>query len=57
MNQFNATKLVFIFLGGVVLLFIIAPLVSMTLATTGTELFETAKEKEVLDSIWLTLRV
>lgn len=57
MNQLNVTKLVFIFLGGVILLFIIAPLISMTLSTSGTALFETAKDKEVTDSIILTLKV
>lgn len=51
------TPLIFIFLGGLILLFIIAPLASMFLATTPVQLFETSKDTEVLDSIWLTLRV
>lgn len=51
------TPILFIFLGGLILLFIIAPLVGMFLATTPLQLFETTKDTEVLDSIWLTLRV
>jgi molybdate/tungstate transport system permease protein len=56
MNQ-QKTPVLFIFLGGVVLLFIIAPLMGMFLATTPTQFFETSKDPEVVDSIWLTLRV
>ncbi len=48
-------KLLFVFFGGLVLLFIIAPLAGMFLATSPAEFFETAAEKEVAGSIWLTL--
>ena len=51
------TPILFIFLGGLILLFVVAPLIGMFLATTPLQLFETAKDKEVVDSIWLTLRV
>jgi molybdate/tungstate transport system permease protein len=44
-------------LGGLVLLFIISPLLGMFLATTPNQLFETTKDPEVLNSIWLTLWV
>lgn len=48
-------KLLFIFLGGLLLMFIIAPLAGMFLATSPAEFFDTAAEKEVAESIWLTL--
>ncbi len=53
----QSTPLIFIFLGGFILLFVIAPLAGMFFATSPVEIFETSKDKEVLDSIWLTLRV
>ncbi|NVO19183.1 MAG: ABC transporter permease [Bacteroidetes bacterium] len=46
---------IFLFLGAIILLFILAPLLGMILNTTPQGLFETAKESEVRDSIWLTL--
>lgn len=49
--------LIILLLGGLILLFIISPLLSMFLATTPTQIFETSKDPEVLDSIWLTLRI
>ncbi|MHC4266806.1 MAG: hypothetical protein ACYSUK_12885, partial [Planctomycetota bacterium] len=52
-NEF--LSLLFYALGGLVLLFIIAPLVSLYLSCTIPELVETAKEQEVQSSIWLTL--
>ena len=53
----KSTPLLFIFLGGLILLFVIAPLVSMFIATSPNQIFETTKDKEVIDSISLTLRV
>jgi molybdate/tungstate transport system permease protein len=50
-------NLLLVFLGGLILLFILAPLAGMFLATTPAQLFETAGETEVRDSIWLTLWV
>jgi molybdate/tungstate transport system permease protein len=47
--------LVFAALGGIVLLFIVAPLVSMCLQCSLPELVETARDDEVQSSIWLTL--
>lgn len=46
---------IFTFLGGLILLFIIGPLVGMFVSTSPTELFETSADKEVQFSIWLTL--
>lgn len=55
MQQFGKYQLFIVFLGGLVLLFIIAPLAGMFLATSPAEFINTAAEKEVADSIWLTL--
>jgi molybdate/tungstate transport system permease protein len=57
MNNSRNTPLVFTLLGGLILLFILGPLVGMFLDTTPLQLFETSKDQEVLNSIWLTLRV
>jgi molybdate/tungstate transport system permease protein len=48
-------SLVFAALGGAVLLFIVAPLISMFVSCSLPELAETARDDEVRDSIWLTL--
>lgn len=53
----NTLNLVFTFLGALILLFIIAPLLGMVLATSPETLFDTAGEKEVQESIWLTVWV
>ena len=47
--------LLFSFFGGLVLLFIIAPLLGMVLQTSFSDLTETAIDAEVQKSIWLTL--
>lgn len=57
MKNIDKTSLILKFLGGLVLLFIIAPLVKMFLSTTPIQLFETVKDKEVIQSIWLTIYV
>jgi len=44
-------------LSSLVLLFIIAPLAGMFIHTGGTQFLETVKDKEVQQSIWLTLWV
>jgi molybdate/tungstate transport system permease protein len=48
-------NLAFVFLGGLILLFILAPLAGMILKTPANDLFQTMKEQEVRQSIWLTL--
>lgn len=50
-------NLAFIFLGGLVLLFILAPLAGMFLKTSPYDLFQTMKELDVRQSIWLTIWV
>ncbi len=54
-RQYEPLSLAFAALGGVVLLFIIAPLISMFLNCSVPELAETAKDNAVQNSIWLTL--
>lgn len=48
-------SLVFCALGGLVLLFIVAPLASMCIDCSRPEFTETLRDAEVQDSIWLTL--
>ena len=55
MRNFNILQSIFILLGGLILLFILAPLIGMFLSTSPVDLFEAAKESEVQNSIWLTL--
>jgi molybdate/tungstate transport system permease protein len=52
---FSPFYLLFTFLGGLLLIFIIAPIVSMALNTKGIELLNSAKDKTIRDSIVLTL--
>lgn len=47
--------MIFILLGGLVLLFIVAPILGMFFNTEGVELFETIKDNEVTEGIQLTL--
>jgi molybdate/tungstate transport system permease protein len=54
-SRYEPLSLVFAALGGLVLLFIVAPLASMFLSCSVPELAETAKDNEVQSSIWLTL--
>lgn len=54
-RKFEPLSLLFAAFGGVVLLFIIAPLISMFVSSSLPELTETAKDPEVQSSIWLTL--
>jgi len=53
--RFEPLHLVFTFLGGAVLLFVVAPLAGMALETSSTELAQTACDIEVQRSILLTL--
>ena len=54
-TKYEPLTLLFATLGGIVLLFIIAPLISMFVNSSLGELTETAKDQEVRSSIWLTL--
>ncbi|MBN1198178.1 MAG: ABC transporter permease [Bacteroidales bacterium] len=53
----NLLNIIFTLLGALILLFIVAPLLGMVLATSPETLFDTAREKEVQGSIWLTVWV
>jgi molybdate/tungstate transport system permease protein len=57
MHRYSSFQLVFLFLGALLLLFILAPLLGMFFATQSTELVDTWREAEVRESIWLTLWV
>lgn len=54
-SKISLLHLVFIFLGALVLLFILSPLLGMFLATSPESVFNTIAEPEVYNSIWLTL--
>lgn len=55
MRRPQSINLIFALLGGIVLLFIIAPLAGMFFSTSTTDIIETTKDSEVIDSIWLTI--
>ncbi|MFP4366099.1 MAG: ABC transporter permease [Bacteroidales bacterium] len=55
MERIYPLKLLFLFLGGLLLLFIIAPLAGIFLETSPAQFFDTAVDREVSGSIWLTL--
>lgn len=57
MKSFSPFQLIVILASALVLLFIIAPLAGMFVATSPVEVFNTAKETEVQQSITLTLWV
>ncbi|PKO96626.1 MAG: molybdenum ABC transporter permease [Bacteroidetes bacterium HGW-Bacteroidetes-7] len=54
---YNKTRIIFIFLGGVLLLFLIAPLVGMFLSVKAPQLFETLNDQQVTSSITRTLLI
>ena len=56
-NNFNYTHSLFILLGGVLLLFLIAPLAGMFLSVKAPELFATLEDREVSESIFRTLAI
>lgn len=55
--NFSWFRLIAALLGGLVLLFIISPLLGMVISTPVKSLVDTAAEQEVIDSIWLTIWV
>lgn len=56
-HNYTATRLVFLFLSGMLLLFIVAPLLRLFFSTSLPALFETIKDTQVQGSIALTLGV
>jgi molybdate/tungstate transport system permease protein len=55
--RYSGKHLLFIFLGGLALMFIIAPLINMFWATEMHILFDTVRDKDVKESITITLTV
>ncbi len=47
---------IFTLLSGLILFFIVGPIIGMFLATSGTDIFETTRDPQVAQSIWLTIR-
>jgi len=54
-KEVNIFRLMLMFLAGLTLLFIIAPLLSLILHTSPDSIIEAAVDKEVSSSIWLTI--
>lgn len=57
MKQYSPFQLAITLAGALILLFIVSPLVGMFVSTSPTDLFETARDKEVQQSITLTIWV
>jgi molybdate/tungstate transport system permease protein len=57
MNRYGPFSWILLVLSSLILLFIIAPLLGMFIHTGSTEFFETAADKDVQASIWLTVWV
>jgi len=57
MNRYGPFNWILLILSSLVLLFLVAPLIGMFLNTGAAEFVETAKDKEVQSSIWLTVWV
>lgn len=57
MNRYGPFNWILLILSSLVLLFLVAPLIGMFLNTGAAEFLETAKDKEVQSSIWLTVWV
>ncbi|MBG0859598.1 MAG: ABC transporter permease [Bacteroidales bacterium] len=55
MIKYNPFNWITLLLSSLILLFILAPLAGMFFETTGTEFLETITDREVQESIWLTL--
>lgn len=55
MKEISSFSLLLIFLSGLLLLFIIAPIVNMFIATSSNDIIITLKDTEVTKSIWTTI--
>jgi len=56
-KAYSNIQLLFIFFGGLILLFVISPLLSLFINVSSGEFVQTAKDSEVIDSILMTLSV
>lgn len=54
-RTYDLLSLTFLFLSGLVLLFIVAPLAGLVLDSSTEELLNTARDEEVRRSVWLTI--
>ena len=54
-KKFSLFELCLMIIGGLVLLFILAPLLQMFLSCTTSDLITTAKDSQVQNSIWITI--
>lgn len=57
MNRKSAFHWIILILSALVLLFILAPLLGLLFNTSSSEFFEAVSDREVQDSVWLTLSV
>ncbi|MEE4115731.1 MAG: ABC transporter permease [Marinilabiliaceae bacterium] len=57
MNKKSVFHWVLLVLSSLILLFILAPLLGLVIDTSSLEFFETVRDKEVQESVWLTLSV
>jgi molybdate/tungstate transport system permease protein len=57
MNKQSPFSWILLILSSIVLMFIIAPLAGLFIHTTGKQFFEAINDKEIHQSIWLTLSV
>ena len=55
-GRFSVFGLVIVMLSGLVLMFVVAPLVRLVLATPATDAASSLQDSELWGSIWLTLR-
>ncbi|HOU97520.1 MAG TPA: ABC transporter permease [Bacteroidales bacterium] len=55
MKQYNSFQLTIVFLSGLLLLFIIAPIIGMFISTGYDDVVGSLKDREVVSSIWITL--
>lgn len=55
MNKYGLFNWIFLILSSLILLFLVAPLLGLFFQTGFEEFFDTAKDKEVQESIWLTI--
>lgn len=55
MKKYSSFQLLFIFLSGILLLFIVAPIVGLFLSTNYKDIFISLNDDNVISSIWITL--
>lgn len=56
-HKISLFRLFLLLTGGIILLFVVGPLMAMFLATSPAKIFETVNDKEAMDSIALSLKI